>query len=121
MFAKIVVVVSAGFLLLPGVATAQDINEGHHLARNWCSACHAVEDVVLGPVQDAAPSFLSIARMLSTTEMSLTVFLVTPHPTMPNYSLTRKEIRDVIAYILMLKEDGSKAINTKAVVPPNAR
>ena len=121
MFAKIVVAVSAGFLLLPGNASAQDINEGHRLARNWCSACHAVEDVVRGPVQDAAPSFLTIARMPSTTEMSLTAFLVTPHPTMPNYSLTRKEIRDVISYILMLNQDGSKTINTKAVAPRNAR
>ena len=109
---KAVTLLAAGAVFLSGAASAQDISEGHHLAGRWCSACHAVEKVVRGSVRDAAPSFLSIARMPSTTEMSLTAFLVTPHPSMPNFSLTRKEIRDVAAYILTLKEDPDLSIPT---------
>jgi mono/diheme cytochrome c family protein len=102
----------AGSLLWSTAASAQDIDDGHRLAARWCSACHAVEAVVQGPVQDAAPSFLSIARMPSATQMSLTAFLMTPHPTMPNFSLTRAEIRNVVAYILSLQEGDSQFIKT---------
>jgi mono/diheme cytochrome c family protein len=121
MLGKSVAFLSVGLLFLSCVAHAQDVTEGHLLAGRWCSACHAVEDVVRGPVQDAAPSFLSIARMPSTTEMSLTAFLITPHPAMPDFSITRKEIRDVVAYILLLKQDGSKPINIQTDIPRSTR
>jgi mono/diheme cytochrome c family protein len=42
--------------------------------------------------------------MKSTTEMSLAAFLTTPHGRMPNFSLSRAEIRDVSAYILSLRQ-----------------
>jgi mono/diheme cytochrome c family protein len=89
--------------LLPATAWAQDVEAGHVLARMWCAACHQVEGTVTGPSSDAMPSFRSVAAMSSTTRMSLTVFLSTPHPAMPNYSLTRREIADVSAYILSLR------------------
>ena len=41
--------------------------------------------------------------MASTTSMSLRVFLQTPHPSMPDYRLTREELDDVVAYILTLR------------------
>jgi cytochrome c1 len=37
--------------------------------------------------------------------LSLTAFLMTPHPSMPNFSLSRQEIRDVVSYILSLKDE----------------
>jgi hypothetical protein len=50
----------------------------------------------LGWISPAAgPLFLAL---------SLQVFLVTPHPTMPNLVLTDSEAADVIAYILSLKK-----------------
>jgi hypothetical protein len=52
---------------------------------------------------DVSPSFWSIARMPSTTAMSLQAFLSTPHHRMPDYSLSRQEIADISAYILSLK------------------
>lgn len=109
---KAAALLAASLLFWPAVVNAQDSNEGHRLAASWCSACHAVENTVRGPVRDAAPSFLSIARMPSTTEMSLTAFLVTPHPSMPNFSLSRKEIRDLAAYILALREEAGLSIKT---------
>ena len=112
---------TASLLFLPAAAAAQDISEGHRLAARWCSACHAVEDVVRGPVQDAAPSFVSIAKMPSTTAMSLTVFLMTPHPSMPNFSLSRAEIRNVVAYILDLNRDEARPIKMQIPAPVGRR
>jgi hypothetical protein len=41
--------------------------------------------------------------MSSTTEAGLAAFLSTPHGKMPDYSLSRNEIRNVSAYILSLR------------------
>ena len=41
--------------------------------------------------------------MVSTTSMSLRVFLQSPHGNMPDYRLSREQIDDVVAYILSLR------------------
>lgn len=80
-----------------------DARTGQRLALTWCANCHQVAAGGPGPVNDAAPSLQSIARMTSTTSMSLRVFLQTPHSNMPDYRLTREQLDDVVAYILTLK------------------
>jgi hypothetical protein len=57
-----------------------------------------------GLVSDAVPAFPAVARMPSTTALSLRVFLQTPHARMPNLHLSRDETDDVIAYILSLRD-----------------
>lgn len=84
-------------------AAAQDVQSGHRLASMWCSGCHQVEAIPGQALRDVPPPLASVARVPSTTSMSLTVFLSTPHPTMPNFSLSRQEIADVAAYILSLR------------------
>jgi mono/diheme cytochrome c family protein len=74
--------------------------DGLKFAEEQCSTCHAVDHPSKASQQ--APSFTSIARMPSTTSLSLHVFLRTPHANMPNYRLTSKEVDDVVAYILSL-------------------
>jgi mono/diheme cytochrome c family protein len=87
---------------LSGPAFGQDALTGEEIARRWCSGCH---EVGRAPVRnDAIPSFAAIARLPSTTTLSLRVFLGTPHHRMPDYSLTRQEIADVSAYILSLRD-----------------
>ena len=49
------------------------------------------------------PTFAAIARMPSTTQMSLSVFLQTPHAGMPDLHLSRDEIADLATYILSLR------------------
>jgi mono/diheme cytochrome c family protein len=93
----------AMLLLGAGAARAQDVEAGHQLAATWCASCHQVEAKASGPVLDAVPSFASVAAMPSTTTLSLRVFLITPHPAMPNFTLSRREIADVSAYILSLR------------------
>ncbi|MCP8938466.1 cytochrome c [Alsobacter sp. SYSU M60028] len=82
-------------------AAAADISAGRELARKWCSECH-----VLGAVPSGAPgqgpAFADVARMPSTTGLSLSVFLRSSHANMPNLILTPTESDDLVAYILSL-------------------
>jgi len=74
--------------------------EGQAIAERWCAACHQVGEK--GPVViTEAPAFASIAAKYP-DEAGLRVleaFLADPHPVMPSMSLTRQEIRDLVAYI----------------------
>ena len=83
-------------------AAAQDIGAGEKIAKTWCIGCHQV-----GPepsrANDVVPPFAAIAASKGMTTTSLTVFLMTPHTKMPDYSLSRQQIRDVSAYIMSLK------------------
>jgi mono/diheme cytochrome c family protein len=79
-----------------------DAGKGQKLVAADFSGCHAV-DRPTKPNQKA-PSLTSVADMPSTTSMSLHAFLLTPHPSMPNYRLTPEEIDDVVTYILSLRE-----------------
>lgn len=49
------------------------------------------------------PDFGAVAAMPRQTEMSLRVFLQTPHGEMPRYQFSRGELDDIIAYILSLR------------------
>jgi mono/diheme cytochrome c family protein len=93
----------AGVLLLPAAALAQppDVLVGAQLAQTWCAGCHQV--TTSGPVKDAVPGFLEIARRPETTEAGLRAFLRMPHGQMPNFELSDANIRPLIAYILSLR------------------
>jgi mono/diheme cytochrome c family protein len=97
---------AAIFLLLcPASTLAQsevgNVADGQKLVAEECSTCHAVE----GPATASkrAPPLGAVAQMHSTTSLSLHAFLLTSHPSMPNYRLTPKEVDDVVAYILSLR------------------
>ena len=93
--------VLCGSLLAVPPAAAQEVEAGREIAQRWCSGCHVVAP---GVMRDGTPpSFAKIAANKGMTEAALAAFLSTPHGRMPDYSLTRQEIRDVSAYILSLK------------------
>ena len=104
-WARIILFIAAA-LLAASAARAQDILIGKGIAQLWCSDCHLVDPQERKSGRDSAPTFLSIARMQSTTEASLAAFLSTPHGRggMPDLVLNRKEIQDVSAYILSLRK-----------------
>jgi mono/diheme cytochrome c family protein len=86
-------------------AFAQDVAAGETVAKRWCAGCHEVGANGRQTSSDATPpSFVSVANMSSATAMSLSVFLSTPHPRMPDYSLSRNDITNVSAYILSLRK-----------------
>ena len=94
-------------LLAPAAARAQqegDSAAGRRLAEAWCSGCHVIGPGASGPASDAVPTFPAVARMPSTTGMSLRVFLQTPHSRMPDIQMSREQTDDIIAYILGLRD-----------------
>jgi mono/diheme cytochrome c family protein len=85
----------------PAQVVAGNPASGRLLAESQCSGCHAVDGAARPAMQ--APGFAAIAGMPSTTSLSLRVFLVSPHPSMPNYRLSNEEVDDVVAWIISLK------------------
>lgn len=96
---------AAGMMAAVTGACAQDEANGERIAKTWCAGCHTIgANAPRAGGSDAVPSFSSIAQMSGITQTSLEVFLSTPHARMPDYSLTRDEIRGVSAYILSLRK-----------------
>ncbi len=95
----------------PSAAKAVEIGDaaaGRYLAETWCSGCHRIGAVPdRGPVRDAVPDFVAVARLPSTTASSLNAWLSTQHQAMPDFHLTRDQIQDVSAYILSLRPTSS--------------
>ncbi len=81
---------------------AGDRDDGHQLARQWCSGCHSVDQANQG--SDAAPSFDSIATSSGEDKAWLKAWLSAPHPTMPDMNLSREEIDDIAAYLSSLSK-----------------
>jgi mono/diheme cytochrome c family protein len=87
------------------VARAQGPDAGAALVRESCATCHAVgADPAAQSADPKAPRFLDVAKMPSTTELSIKVFLRSSHRNMPNFILTPEEIDGVASYILSLKK-----------------
>jgi mono/diheme cytochrome c family protein len=62
------------------------------------AACHVVAaDQQVGTTQ--SPAFSTIARKPDFTEAMLALFLLNPHPRMPDMNLSRSEAADLAAYI----------------------
>ncbi len=80
-----------------------EVTSGRMLAGKWCAECHVPGSPSKGR-PGIAPSFRAVANDPATTERSVRVFLRSPHPTMPNISLTREQVDDIVAYILSFKE-----------------
>jgi mono/diheme cytochrome c family protein len=94
--------VGAAIALAPA-AFAADASNGKRLAERWCAGCHLVS-----PSQSAAtdqvPPFASIAKMPDFSAAKIALFLLDPHPKMPNMNLSRTEAGDLAAYIASLKQ-----------------
>jgi mono/diheme cytochrome c family protein len=92
--------------LLSGSASAQlaSPQRGRDLSQKLCTNCHAVEAHPSGPMRADVPSFAAIAARPDVSASKLAGAIIIPHPAMPGVQLTVAEIRDVVAYILSLKE-----------------
>jgi mono/diheme cytochrome c family protein len=90
---------------LPQAATAQgwgDAAAGKEMAVRWCAECHMVAPDQARASADV-PTFMDIAKRVDGDFAVIEGFLIDPHPAMPVMSLTRQEIRDLIAYFATLK------------------
>ncbi len=90
-------------LLLAGftpLAARANVANGQRLARQWCASCHVIDR---GPatVPQGPWTFRAMAKNLDRGRMR--TFLSHPHGSMPDLTLTRAEIADLIAYIASLR------------------
>jgi mono/diheme cytochrome c family protein len=88
-------------VVMTEAAGAADAYNGGQIARRWCEPCHVVAGDQLGTTGEAPP-FASIAKRPGFDTGQLAMFLLDPHPKMPNMSLTRLEAGDLAAYIASL-------------------
>jgi cytochrome c len=89
-------------LFWAGIAAHADVGAGAQLAQRWCASCHVVSEGQTGPVPQGPPSFRTVAKSGMSTDQ-LRAFLSHPHGAMPDLSLTRTEIDDLISYIQSLR------------------
>ena len=95
-YLKIAVVL---FMLQFDQAVAADLARGRAIAIRWCSGCHVVTPGQ-GRGSDSVPTFAEIKGAKRFDEARLSAFLsAPPHSRMPNLSLSRSEIADLVAYI----------------------
>lgn len=79
-------------------ANAADAGQGGTLAKRWCAACHVVSVDQLS-AGGQAPPFSAIGKTADLDPSRLALFLMLPHPKMPDMNLTRSEAADIAAYI----------------------
>jgi mono/diheme cytochrome c family protein len=86
---------------------AQDISKsvamGQNLAKTFCRDCHQISIEESKP-RAHVPSFIEIAKLPTTTTLSIRAFMQIKHNEMPNYQLTRDQTENVIAFIMSLQK-----------------
>ena len=80
---------------------AGDAAAGRRTADVWCVGCHLVGDEQKAGLA-AVPPFPTIAK--EKTSSAIRAFLFNPHPPMPRFRLTNKDIDDLTAFIESLKK-----------------
>src|SRR5258708_39022968 len=80
-----------------------DARQGQAFAQRVCAKCHTVQRSEIRSPNPAAPAFPAIAEVPGMTALALTVVLQSAHNVMPDLVLEPQERRDVIAYILSLR------------------
>ncbi len=84
--------------MLTQAAMAASSANGEKMARRWCAACHVVaKDQASGTTQ--APPFSGIANRPGFDASKLALWLLLPHPRMPDMNMSRSEAEDLAAYI----------------------
>ena len=88
--------------LMSGEVEEGDPQSGLEYAKEVCANCHGISNAQ-SPVPEAT-AFTEIANETGMSAKALLVWMQTLHPTMPNITLEREDLIDVIAYILSHKD-----------------
>ncbi len=97
---------------VPSYVVADELGNpklGESYAQANCAGCHAVLYGETESPNPDAPAFKAVADTPGMTRTALSVFLQSPHPTMPNLIVPAEDADNLIAYILSLKGDGANA------------
>jgi mono/diheme cytochrome c family protein len=99
----LLVAVAPAFAGAP-VTNAPDPMNGQELASRLCSNCHLVGSGQQEQANADIPSFHEIANKQDQTAGSIMAHIILPKHPMPTIPLTKKELSDLAAYILTLRE-----------------
>ena len=83
--------------------TIGDVEAGRVIASSLCVQCHRISGSDNDPNR-MPPDFAAVANMPSFTELSMRVFLQTPHGLMPRYQFSQNELDDIIAYLSSMRQ-----------------
>jgi cytochrome c len=88
-----------------GLANAADRAAGLNSARTLCVNCHVVEPGAAkqNTFTAGVPSFKAIAEKRGQTEEDIKLFMLNPHPPMPQVQLSTHELENLANYIMSLK------------------
>jgi cytochrome c len=78
-------------------AASGNAEAGRQLVMRSCSSCHATESAKTAT--DNAPPFAAVAKTNKERPAWIRGWLTEPHPPMPNISLSRQQIDDIVAYL----------------------
>jgi mono/diheme cytochrome c family protein len=81
-----------------------DPGRGREIAESLCSTCHMVDASPGNIAKSDISSFYSIANKPDQSQERLAGAIIFPHPAMPKVSFTNSELRDVISYIMSLRD-----------------
>jgi mono/diheme cytochrome c family protein len=98
---------SVATLIAAGARAQEDVgdpNAGFVVASEICASCHAITRAQSMPPVLEGPRFDDVADTPGMTAIALFAWMRTSHPTMPNIILAPEDLRNVVAYILSLKE-----------------
>ena len=84
---------------LSQAAVAANASNGERLAKRWCAACHVVATDQKSGNTQVAP-FSAMAKEPDFNAAKLALYLLLPHPKMPDMNLSRDEAADLTAYIV---------------------
>jgi hypothetical protein len=79
------------------------IYRGAAIASQVCGQCHDTSAGAVSTQTFSAPSFASIANRPGMTSEKLEDWLTSSHPSMPNYVFDAATVKDLTAYVLILR------------------
>lgn len=82
-------------------SASADPSHGEVVVKRWCADCHLVAEGQKTSTE--APPFSGIARRPDFDAKRIALFLLDPHPKMPNMHLSREDVTDIAAYLATLK------------------
>ena len=85
-----------------------DPRKGLAYAQERCAECHAVVPAERNSPRPGLATFKTIANTPGMTGTALSVWLRTPHTSMPNLIIEAEDHDNVIAYIVSLRERPAK-------------
>ena len=81
---------------------------GHAYAAKMCAQCHDISSRIDDQFAGARPpSFYAVANAKTTSAIGLNAFLVTPHAPMPNFIIEPGDRKNIIDYILSLRNESA--------------